>query len=215
MYIIIIVSICPALGRMEELLLEMKQDVTKLSMELGKLPSVSNQLKVDELSILGRLAGKGGGGGGAASSQSIITLSRSSVIGNSSTVTTTAAGHSHTTTSTAHGLVEKATPVSAVKTMEGIVVLPSSTSGAVQYATVQQSSQQTQSGSGQAAYAIGVPSYVDGTTVYLQNQTMSVVPGQQVSDCTSLPELNVSVRIAGCLLDTGGCHTTGSSGPAE
>ena len=179
---------CTALGKMEELLLEMKQDVTKLSTELGKLPSVSGQLKVDELSILGRLAGKSGGGGGsAASSHSIITLSKSSVVGSSSTVTTTAAGHSRTTTSTAHSFVEKATPSGAVKTVEGIVVLPSSTSSAVQYATVQQSSQQTQSGSGQAAYAIGVPSYVDGTTVYLQNQTMSVVPGQQVSDYSTHP----------------------------
>lgn len=186
----VLCCVCSALGKMEELLLEMKQDVTKLSMELGKLPTVSSQLKVDELSILGRLAGKGGGGGGPASVQSAITFSKSSVISNSSSVTTTAAGHSHTTTSTVHSLVEKSAPTGAVKTMEGIMVIPSSTSGAVQYATVQQSSHQTQSGSGQATYAIGVPSYVDGTTVYVQNQAMSVVPGQQASVAVlPMPEL--------------------------
>ncbi len=50
--------ICIALGKMEELLLDMKSDVSKLSMELTKIPPVSNQLKIDELSILGKLAGK-------------------------------------------------------------------------------------------------------------------------------------------------------------
>ena len=43
---------------MEELLLDMKSDVSKLSLELTKIPSVSKQLKIDELSILGKLAGK-------------------------------------------------------------------------------------------------------------------------------------------------------------
>ena len=47
-----------ALGKMEELLLDMKTDVSRLSIELTKMPSVSSQLKIDELSILGKLAGK-------------------------------------------------------------------------------------------------------------------------------------------------------------
>ena len=47
-----------ALGKMEELMLEMKQDTSRLPMELTKLPSVSAQLKLDELSTLGRMAGK-------------------------------------------------------------------------------------------------------------------------------------------------------------
>lgn len=47
-----------ALSKMEELLLDMKQDAVKLSMELSKCPSVSQQLKIDELSILSKLAGR-------------------------------------------------------------------------------------------------------------------------------------------------------------
>ena len=43
---------------MEEILLEMKQDISKLSMELTKCSSVSQQLKIDELSILSKLAGR-------------------------------------------------------------------------------------------------------------------------------------------------------------
>ena len=50
------VSITAALGKMEELLLEMKSDVSRLPAELSKIPSVSKQLKMDEISILSKLA---------------------------------------------------------------------------------------------------------------------------------------------------------------
>ena len=41
---------------MEELLSEMKNDVSRLPTELSKLPSVSAQLKMDEISIISKLA---------------------------------------------------------------------------------------------------------------------------------------------------------------
>ena len=63
----------PALGKMEELLLDMKQDVGKISVELSKFPSISSQLKMDELSILGRLAGAGKDGRDSAQ-PSVITV---------------------------------------------------------------------------------------------------------------------------------------------
>ena len=43
---------------MEELMLEMKQDTSRLPLELTKLSSVSAQLKLDELSTLSRMASK-------------------------------------------------------------------------------------------------------------------------------------------------------------
>ena len=150
---------------MEELLLEMKLDVTKLSTELGKLSSVSGQLKVDELSILGRLAAGKGGGASTTNSQSVLTLSKSVGGYTSSVVTSSAAGLA--TSSSAPG---------GVKPVEGVMVMPNTSSGGVQYAAVQQT---TQAQTGSAAY-VGVPSYVDGTTLYLQNQAVPVVPGQQV-----------------------------------
>ena len=51
---------------MEELLIEMKSDVTRLPGELGKMPSVSMQLKMDEISTISKLAK-------APVSQSVIT----------------------------------------------------------------------------------------------------------------------------------------------
>ncbi len=47
---------CAALSKMEELLMEMKMDVTKLPAELSKMPSVSVQLKMDEYSTISKLA---------------------------------------------------------------------------------------------------------------------------------------------------------------
>ena len=41
---------------MEELLIEMKSDVVRLPAELAKMPSVSTQLKMDEISIISKLA---------------------------------------------------------------------------------------------------------------------------------------------------------------
>ena len=46
----------PALSKMEELLMEMKTDVSRLPSELAKMPSVSTQLKMDEISTISKLA---------------------------------------------------------------------------------------------------------------------------------------------------------------
>lgn len=145
---------------MEELLLEMKLDVTKLSTELGKLSSVSSQLKVDELSILGRLAA---GKGSASSATNTQSLSKS-VGGYTGSVVTSSA-------------ISTSTTPGGIKAVEGVVVMPNTSASGVQYAAVQQN---TQAQTGSTAY-VGVPSYVDGTTLYLQNQAVPVVPGQQVS----------------------------------
>ena len=78
-----------ALSKMEELMLEMKQDTSKLPMELTKLQSVSAQLKLDELSTLGRMAGK------AVSTSAIAPIgATSSVI----TESPASVGRSHSTT---------------------------------------------------------------------------------------------------------------------
>ena len=53
-------SLSLALGKMEELLMEMKSDVSRLPGELSKIASVSNQLKMDEISSLSKLARKQG-----------------------------------------------------------------------------------------------------------------------------------------------------------
>lgn len=55
----VVVMLAPpplAISKMEELLIEMKSDVTRLPGELGKMPSVSMQLKMDEISTISKLA---------------------------------------------------------------------------------------------------------------------------------------------------------------
>ena len=77
-------SFFAALGKMEELLMEMKSDVSRLPGELAKIPSVSTQLKMDEISTISKAAhketapviinnGNGGNGGSTARSGSVIT----------------------------------------------------------------------------------------------------------------------------------------------
>ena len=72
-----------ALGKMEELLMEMKSDVSRLPGELAKIPSVSTQLKMDEISTISKAAHKetapviinnaSGGGSSNVRSGSVIT----------------------------------------------------------------------------------------------------------------------------------------------
>ena len=141
---------------MEELLLEMKQDMSKLSVELVKCPSVSHQLKIDELSILGKLASRERTSYVkpdqlTSQPQSVITQSKVSNSALSSTVTsksTNKPSHS-TTTSTSLQLT-----------------------GMPQLSTTKS----------ETSYALSVPTqYVDSAgTVLMPAQTVSVVPGQQV-----------------------------------
>ena len=49
-----------ALGKIEDLLVDMKMDVTRLPSELSKIPTVSRQLKMDETSTLTKMAQRGG-----------------------------------------------------------------------------------------------------------------------------------------------------------
>ena len=63
-----------ALTKMEELLMEMKSDVSRLPVELSKIPPISRQLKMDEISTLSRLANKPAAAVAmATTSQSVIT----------------------------------------------------------------------------------------------------------------------------------------------
>ena len=62
-----------ALSKMEELLMEMKSDVSKLPAELSKIPTVSTQLKMDEISTISKLANKGSGDAPIINSSSVIT----------------------------------------------------------------------------------------------------------------------------------------------
>ena len=57
--LLIIYLLLSALGKTEDLLVEMKMDVTRLPTELAKLPSVSKQLKLDEISTLTKMALRG------------------------------------------------------------------------------------------------------------------------------------------------------------
>lgn len=47
------------MGKIEDLLVDMKTDVTRLPAELSKIPCVSKQLKLDELSTLTKMAARG------------------------------------------------------------------------------------------------------------------------------------------------------------
>lgn len=112
----------PALGKMEELLLDMKSDVSKLSMELIKLPLVSKQLKIDEISTLGKLANKDN-----SSKKPIFLPAQPSVITQSKTNTTSTVVTRNDVTST----IPVAKPDS-----ENVVLLsntPSTATSALQY----------------------------------------------------------------------------------
>ena len=184
----------------------MKQDVSRLSVELTKLPSVSSQLKIDELSILGKLAVKGVkpptvastvGGPVLPSQKSVITQAKgtpSSVTLAVTTATNTVsqAAQQVTQASVAVGTVTSiktstasAVPVTtSVKGVDRMIVLPSTSKVQLvhtqQHAQAQPAAQVPAGAKVQSAgttYTIGVPQYVDGSTVY---QAVPVVPGQQV-----------------------------------
>lgn len=145
-----------ALGKMEELLLEMKQDMSKLSVELVKCPSVSHQLKIDELSILGKLASRERTSVKpdqlTSQPQSVITQSKvgNSALSTAVTSKSTNRPSSHSTTTSTSLQLTGMPQISATKS--------------------------------ETSYALSVPTqYVDSAgTVLMPAQTVSVVPGQQV-----------------------------------
>ena len=96
---------------MEELLMEMKSDVSRLPGELSKIPSVSTQLKMDEISTISKAAHKetapviinnssGGSGGSSARSGSVITHTHTPEI----TTTTVAQPHGSSASVISEGL---------------------------------------------------------------------------------------------------------------
>ena len=213
--------------------MEMKSDVSRLPGELSKIPSVSTQLKMDEISTISKAAHKEAapvainrsvitqapevittitqGAGGAAAVGGIISdgvkqhSSRSSsprhrrtaeekvnIVAGNAIAATAAAPVAYATTA---GGTLQLQPGSLLQTADGLVVYQgmqasNNAGGAQKTATiVQQAPSGTQSSNNAQTYAIGVPTYVDGSggaataAVYLQGQTVQLVQvsgGQQV-----------------------------------
>ena len=212
---------------MEELLMEMKSDVSRLPSELGKITSVSTQLKMDEISTISKAAHKetapvivnnnrpstvitnspdvpttaaptivGGATtnvGGVISERSKQQRSASprhkrtveekvSVVTGSALATATkqAAGATQVAYATTTGGTLQLPAGSLLQTADGGIVVyqgasSSNAVGAQKTATVvQQTPVVTQAANNAQTYAIGVPTYVDGSggtaaaAVYLQ-----------------------------------------------
>lgn len=84
-----------ALGRMEELVTEMKNDVNKLPAELVKLPCVTKQLNLSAYNILSKLANQKSSSNSKSEHYKTLTSTTAIV-----KVSTTSSSTSHTTTST-------------------------------------------------------------------------------------------------------------------
>ncbi len=263
----------------------MKSDVSHLPGDLSKIPPISNQLKMDEISTLSKLAQRGTI---TPTTHSVITHATSTPTPSLGGVTTVPSSKVGVATPPPNARVEKrdqdkipsvrprksATqtqpapqyPVAyattdgtvlqlapgakserpvvqlasggtagasgsgiAVQTADGLIIYsPASTTGA-QYATLQQSSPAqtsvTSSNSGQGAYALSVPAYVDGQPIQLVpvsgNQTQvvywpSVVqPGQGGSQTFALPSSQLAMMQSGQtilqpVLPTSTHHSTGT-----
>ncbi|XP_019855875.1 PREDICTED: chromodomain-helicase-DNA-binding protein 5-like isoform X1 [Amphimedon queenslandica] len=155
-----------ALGKMEEILLEMKQDISKLSMELTKCSSVSQQLKIDELSILSKLAGreKFNGTAGINKTPDISSTTHQSVI------TSAPQNGSSSKIKSVPKTIPAEVPPAPVQLQPEAVTIPKVA---------------TPGGTGQT---FTVPHFVEGATVLVPTQTVGgvsqtavpVVSGQQV-----------------------------------
>ena len=158
-----------ALGKMEEILLEMKQDIGKLSMELTRCPSVSQQLKIDELSILSKLASRDrlNGTAGANKTAEVGSTTHQSVI----------------TSASQNGTAKvKPVPVATTESVPAPIKLQPEVVTIPKVAT--QGVGQTLQGVGQT---FSVPRFVEGATVLVPahsvggaSQALPVVSGQQV-----------------------------------
>ena len=108
----------PALGKIEDLLADMKMDVTRLPTELSKLSSVSKQLKLDEISTLTKMALRG-----EVVPASVITQAppTTSVIADGNSTSSTAASgekskpHSSSSQKSSSSLVKKEKPSQEAK----------------------------------------------------------------------------------------------------
>ena len=193
-----------ALGKVEDLLVDMKMDLSRLPNELSKIPSVSKQLKLDELSTLTKMAQRGevvpasvitqapsttsviAGGNTAEKSKSHATLTsqkppkKEMVVvqdgkRKGETIDKKSTQYSYPSTNNTAALVPLA-PNSglALQTPEGLLV-------AAPYTAIK-TSQPSTSTNDRAGYAVNVPTYVDNNQVY-QAATVQLVPvsaGQQI-----------------------------------
>ncbi len=185
---------------MEELLTEMKADVTRLPSELGKLQSVSRQLKIDEISTISKLA-KGGSitTTGPATTQSVITKApaadptniivkkeRTDLIftqnkgtSQSKIVQGGASGQVITTgqLATSGQTIQLPAGSQVVQTPEGLLVYGAASTGSktAQHSTVIQAVSSSNT-STQQAYTLGVPTaYMDSSSGGIY-QAVQLVP---------------------------------------
>lgn len=190
-------SCAPALSKMDELLLEMKNDVSRLPSELSKLPTVSAQLKMDEISIISKLAktsdnpsvitqapptntgGPGGGGSGSSGGSEVVVLNKP-----------TASKYTIVSSQAPGPQVQLpgqvAVPVQPPESLVMPVYSVASGSKQVQPVSVVQASLgqasstalATTTSSTAPTITIGVPTYLDGSSVYQLLPT--AVSGQQM-----------------------------------
>ncbi len=167
--------------------MEMKSDVTRLPGELVKMPSVSIQLKMDEISTISKLAK---GIAPPPVSQSVITQAPPSVppvpVVKAPKAKSPKPIKKEVVVSTSRQntapQVQLPPGQNVVQTPEGLVVysVASSTSGSQSVGVVQQagSTPSTAAVSTAATYTIGVPAtYLDGSNLY---QLVPAASGQQV-----------------------------------
>ncbi len=183
---------------MDELLAEMRSDVTRLPNELGKLKGVSNQLKMDEISTISKLA-KGGAVSTpaiAAPTQSVITQApalnstvikkeRSEVIvakknpegSSANKITTMVHGGSKQAVKGTH-TIQIPTGSQIVQTADGLILYSGATttgSKTMQTSTVAQTAPSS-SASNQQAYTLGVPAAYMGSNSSGIYQAVQFVP---------------------------------------
>ena len=181
---------------MEELLIEMKSDVARLPSELSKIPSVSTQLKMDEISIISKMAK-------TSASQSVIThappiqsagqagarsksprpLKKEVVVGSDKLKSQTKVAYAMPTGPSPQPGPQVQLPAAplAMQTPEGLVVYsvasntpPPQTVSVVQAGPGVATAATTSAGQ---TIAIGVPTYLDGSNLY---QLVPAASGQQV-----------------------------------
>lgn len=197
-----------AMSKMEELLIDMKADVARLPGELAKMPSVSIQLKIDEISTISKLAK-------TPVSQSVITQappsnlaplktsssrSKSPKLPKKDVVMVDKPKSSSQPTalkykvayanppapSTQPGPQVQLPPGSglAMQTAEGLVVYSVASAAnppqAVSVVQAGSTSATTTTTSGGQTITIGVPTYLDGSNLYQTVQLVPAVSGQQV-----------------------------------
>lgn len=98
-----------ALGRMEELVTEMKNDVNKLPAELVKLPCVTKQLNLSAYNILSKLANQKTPSNSKTEQHKTTTATTTTIVKLSTTTSTTTANTSASTTSTSSNVTSSIT----------------------------------------------------------------------------------------------------------